>query len=244
MADALRTSTVVEIIRPIKSGTTEPFLCRLDDDRLYAIKGRGANAHGLIAEVYAACLGRALGLEIPNFALADVPADLVDIYPDPALRQSIGAGMGFASFWQQPAEDVTVPLLEAFDPQLLARVYVFDHWIRNGDRSLTEHGGNVNLLVRLRDRALIVIDHNLAFWPAYQHDELELHACRKAWLHASRSMLFKDELRAEMEGAMKRIEGLDALLPDAWIEQEPHFAAAAGETLARMHGDAFWDELG
>lgn len=158
---------IVEIVQPIASGMTQPILCHLDDGQLYAVKGRQALRQGLIAEVVAGFLGRELGLPIPPFAVGRMPTSLIRHHGDPDVAHAIGDGPVFASAWQEPIQPVTPVILAQQNASLSCWLYVFDYWIANGDRTLTEHGGNPNLFVRLEDGALIVIDHNLAFATSY-----------------------------------------------------------------------------
>ncbi|MEI8635068.1 hypothetical protein P4S72_29545 [Vibrio sp. PP-XX7] len=48
-------------------------------------------------------------------------------------------------------------------------LFLFDYWIKNGDRNLTQNGGNPNLFIRSDLQSFIVLDHNLAF--DVDHDE-------------------------------------------------------------------------
>lgn len=240
---SIETLQVCEIIGPTASGTTEPFQCRLNDDRLYAVKGRGALIRGLLAEVVAGSLGLALGLPVPEFVLANVPIALIQ---GNALQtyHSLGVGTGFASLWHEPVEDITKPQLRNFQVPLLAKVYVFDHWIKNGDRTLSEFGGNANLLVDLRDRSLLVIDHNLAFDPTHSADRMEFHACRSAWLERRCDLLFKNELLGQMRSAMDIVPNVVDCVPAEWLESEPTFLDDVAAALSRIEGLAFWEELG
>lgn len=244
MIENIDALNVVEIIRPIESGATRPFQCRLEDDHLYAVKGRAAFARGLMGEVYAGSLGRRIGLPIPSFSIAQVSAPLLNGYSDTSVRGALGPGPLFASLWQEPVEGLKTPDLLHFPRRELAALYVFDHWIQNGDRSLSEHGGNANLLVQLRDRKLIVIDHNLAFDPTYQADELQVHACRSAWLDARRDLVFKEEIERRMQEAMTTLPSLEAELPEEWVEDEPGFPAYVVDALSRINDQQFWADLG
>jgi hypothetical protein len=49
------------------------------------------------------------------------------------------------------------------DTQLKLSVLIFDLWVENEDRTLTEKGGNPNLLWKSDESKLYVIDHNLNF---------------------------------------------------------------------------------
>lgn len=234
---------VEEIVRPLASGTTEPFQCRLEDDQLYAVKGRGAMARGLLAEAYSAVLGQALALPIPPFVLARLSKGLVASSPAENVGRSLGAGVAFGSLWQQPVEDVSMASLKSFDAEMRAKLYVFDHWIKNGDRALSEHGGNANLLISLTTRTLIVIDHNLAFSTNYSPVELNFHACRSAWANARTDMFFRDVMKKQLEQALTSIVGLETDLPEEWLEVEPTFPQEVLDTLSRVNDEAFWDEL-
>jgi len=234
---------VMEIVRPTVSGMTQPFQCRLEDDQLYAVKGRGALHRGLICEVYSAFLGRFLGLPIPDFAIASMSRRLLESHNDTLVRSSVGHGMVFASSWQEPVDVVTMPILNSIDRYLLATIYVFDHWIMNGDRTLTEDGGNVNLLIRLNDRSLIVIDHNLAFSESYDRHELELHACRQAWLDLRKDYNFTRRLLEKMKSAPEWISSLLEQLPEEWTEDNSKFGSKVLSILNRVNYREFWEEL-
>lgn len=234
---------VTEIVRPIESGMTQPFLCQLADDQLYAVKGRGALAAGLIGEVVAGWLGKQLGLPIPDFVIAEMPPGLVAAYADQMLISAVGAGPAFGSLWQEPVETMGTPLLATFPNEVLAKIYAFDHWIMNSDRTLTEHGGNPNMLVKLDTGGLVVIDHNLAFSGSYHPDELMVHACRNAWTSMSRHYLFREELSGAMGGALLAIDDVVGVLPTEWVEAAPDFLPYVLEVVSRVSQPGFWGEL-
>lgn len=185
---------VVEIIQPLRSGHTQPYQCRLEDNQVYAVKGRGALPEGLLAEVCAASLGQAMGLPIPSFVTADIPTRLINASGDAEVARSLGSGLGFASLWRNACEPLTPTIRDRQSPELLATLYAFDHWIANGDRSLGEEDGNPNLLFDLVDKKLIAFDHNLAFSAGYDASELSVHAGRRSWLALGRSAGFIPEL--------------------------------------------------
>lgn len=239
----VETHRVIEIIGRTQSGTTQPFQCRLDDDQVYAVKGRDALPRGLISEFVAAHVGRKIGLPIPSFVIADVSPALVVATDDPVFTSSIGAGPCFASLWQEPIADVTRNAIAGFSAELLGKVFVFDHWVRNGDRTLTEYGGNANLFVKLDTNSLVVIDHNLAFSPNYSPFDLMVHACLDAWMDARRNMLFKDEV---MEACLRARNSLDEVIPYIpveWTENEPAMIDEVYDTLSQIEEDSFWAGL-
>lgn len=149
--------TIVEIICQAEQGRSSPFLCQGDDGHHYFIKGRASGRRSLWAEWLGGHLGQALGLPIPPFAIAEVPAALIRECP-PELR-ALGSGPAFASRkaegcqWQELAATPRVSLALQRD------ILVFDWWLKNGDRTR----GNPNLLWQPKTKELVVIDHNLAF---------------------------------------------------------------------------------
>jgi len=233
----------MEVVRPIESGMTQPYLCQLADERLYAVKGRAALNKGLIAEVVSGWLGQNLGIPVPFFALGDLPRSLLEYYEDNELSRAIGSGTLFASLWQEPVEAMVMPLLRKMPNEMLATIYVFDHWIMNGDRTLSEHGGNPNLLIELDSNSLLAIDHNLAFSDTYNPSELSLHACREAWLRKGRDFVFCDRMHENMRRLVENLDEIFTQIPESWIEEENEFLPLIRHTLSRVDKPMFWEEL-
>lgn len=149
--------------------------------------------------------------------------------------------MAFASRWQEQITPLTRSALHRVDQDVLGLIYMFDHWIANGDRSLTDHGGNPNLFIRPADDALIVIDHNLAF-SAYHPDELRQHACREAWMRSAHRRIVENTIALAL--ARRAIDPLPDLLPYAWYDEEPDFHDQALAILDRSQQPEFWEQLG
>ncbi|WP_341859874.1 HipA family kinase [Qipengyuania sp. GPGPB31] len=240
----IETLSVIEVIDPIASGMTEPYRCRLSDDNLYAVKGRQALIKGLISETVCAHLARKMGIPIPDFAIAHIDQVLITAAGDPQFNSSIGAGYGFASLWIEPTQPLPRSLIPELDSRLMATIYAFDHWIKNGDRSLTEHGGNPNLMIELGSNSLIAFDHNLAFSESYSPTELEVHACREAWLDESKNLVFRGECERKFDEASSGLRHFIDDLPTDWLDAEDGLADQIAKTLARSASDQFWDEMG
>lgn len=222
---------------------TQPVLCYLADDQLYAVKGRQALPAGLIAEVVAGSLGQLMGLPIPDFAVADFSRQLADASADASLRSTLNIGSNFASRWQEAADPITMPSLGMHPPALLAKIFVFDHWVMNGDRTLSEHGGNPNLFVKLDTNELIVIAHNLAFSQRYNPEELQFHACRDAWSYMKKSSAFLSECRDLLSQAIQQLTHIFSDLPDQWTEQESDLLIRIDDSLRRFEDTEFWEQL-
>ncbi|WP_343526589.1 HipA family kinase [Sphingomonas sp.] len=245
MALPLDTLDIVEIVRPIDSGMTHPFLCQLEDDQLYAVKGRQALPHGLVAEVVAGCLGQAMGLPIPPFVIGRMPGSLLRHHGETRAARAIGEGLVFASAWQEAVQPVTPATLDAQPAVLLAQLYIFDHWIGNGDRSLTEHGGNPNLFVRLENGQLVAIDHNLAFALDYDPGhELPLHAGRSAWSGLRNRDALCRRINERMTDAQALLPAILDSLPEEWLDGQGSMLDHIASMLDRRTDPSFWAELG
>ncbi len=153
---------IEEILRPTRNGCCQPLLCRGEDGELYYVKGRQTNRHSVCAEWLCAHLAQAFGLPIAPFALVEIAEDRL-AYAPPEHR-TVGAGLAFASRHIQPAVPVKAPLHQHPSMTLQADILAFDWWVKNMDRS----AGNPNLLWNPAQQGeVIVIDHNLAFDPAF-----------------------------------------------------------------------------
>ena len=171
---------IVEIIDRSVQGATRPFICRGDDGEIYFVKGRHAGFRSLCCEWVAGELARRWQLPVAPFAIVEVPAALVrGSTRDDA--QELGAGMAFGSRQVEGAVELQWSLAEGNEIswKLRARILLFDWWVANPDRTLSESGGNPNLLWTESDRQLHLIDHNLAFskhmMPRLLHDYAENH---------------------------------------------------------------------
>lgn len=234
---------ITEIIRPIDSGMTEPFLCAADDDCSYCVKGRRTLARGKIAEVIAATAGIHIGLPIPDFCISVFSDGLLKYASEIPEILSIGTDPAFSSKWVEPVDYFSVGMQSSYSKRLLAKLFLFDQWIKNGDRTLTELGGNVNLLVGLADKNLIVIDHNLAFSESFAQDDASLHVGYPAWASLEGRQAFALEVQREMSEAFEELRQIEDHLPVEWLEQEPDFVDKALTALSRAGTAEFWNDL-
>lgn len=205
---------VIEIIRKIEQGRTEPYLCIGSDDNRYIVKGNSALGKGRIVEYICAHIGKAFELPIPDCNIIDVPDYLLD-----RGTESIGAGLAFASLYIPQLQEVSLSMLGKIDKSLKQDVFLFDYWIRNEDRTMGDNGaGNPNLIFRPIDDQLFVLDHNLAFDEDYQFaDTKSLHVFRDSWFDEQPDLLKIDEYKARMEAALADFDEVIAELPDEWF---------------------------
>lgn len=231
---------IVEVINRSRQGITRPFLCRGEDGNQYFVKGDFAGRRALISEWLAGRIGQSLGLPIPPFIQVDVPGELVRYSARDDIRD-LGAGIAFGSQVVENVDDLTYPFINQVDESLRATILLFDWWICNSDRILTDVGGNVNLLWFHRDRQLYVIDQNLAFDEENMAAFWDLHVFRDS------IQLWTPEFRARMEPVMG--EALRELttwwneMPGDWTNVESGLSFEAVERLlSRFSSDScnFW----
>lgn len=214
--------SVVEVLKRSEQGRTKPYICRCDDGEVYFVKGRSATRPGLIAEWLCARLGEAFGLPIAPDAIATVPEELIEADLTGWLGD-LGAGDVFASRRVNALEltDIHRDLV----PQTLRRdVIAFDWWVHNGDRNLTERGGNPNLLWNPEDDgSLVVIDHNLAFDPTFSStDFLKLHVFADDIPDMFSDFLIRKDYTARFAETLVIWDKICDTLPVSWgfIDQE------------------------
>lgn len=235
--------TVIEIVSRSAQGMTRPFLCRGENDVLYYVKGSYAGIRALCCEWVAGSLGRLLGLPIPNFCIADVPRALIEDSSRPDAAD-LGAGFVFASELVEDGQEITFADLAGIDEDLQRKVLLFDWWVRNEDRTLTEFGGNPNLLRTAGAGQLRVFDLNLAFDDTFQE--------RRFWrshvfagLAAVWPDQFKQEMGGKMRAALARLPGIWNEMPDEWRSPEGAAGLDFAEVERRLRRfetspDEFW----
>lgn len=232
--------SIIEIVSRSEQGMTRPFLCRAEDGELYYVKGRYAGARALCCEWVAGRLGRLLELPIPNFCIADVPRALVE-GSSRADAAELGVGPAFASHLVEDAQEITWADVAHIEADLRRSVLLFDWWVRNEDRTLTEFGGNPNLLRAAGGDRLAVFDLNLAFDETF--DEARFW---RSHVFNGVATAWPDEFRTEMT---VRLRATLTHLPAIWTELPEDWQTGGGldfgvvrRMLSRFEADpdAFW----
>jgi hypothetical protein len=242
MTEQISHLSIREIIRPAESGMTIPYVCTLSDGRSYFVKGRQALATGLINEVVAATLGRAFGLPIPEFCLAKAPAELLAL--DPGAQSSLGTGWCFASRTISAMGEMPLATLKALPREFQQRLFLFDYWIMNEDRTGVDGQGNPNLFYDFGKSAPVVIDHNMAFDPDFNFTaNSPLHVCASGWRQPTVDLIFPDSIRGVMATALESMQSVEANLPTAWTEQAPAHIYNIFARLWAYEQQEFWEPL-
>lgn len=168
----------IERVNAVLSTSTRPLHVTTDaGTALVKYIGNPAGLDALVAELLAGELAGTIGLQTPEFAVVEIPEIETT---DPFI--AVQAGPAFFSRWEQ-AQSLSPNsklLANLRTPSDVARLVVFDTWIRNKDRFANDADGSVlnydNLLFKAdkRKTQLLVIDHSHAF--AETSLELEIDA--------------------------------------------------------------------
>lgn len=238
---------VTSYTRRMNDGITQPFLCGCDDGNAYIVKGRPKLRQAeLAAEWISASLAEAIGLQIPQHHLVEVGADLIEFMPD--LRGQLDPGLAFATAYvdgastlnlQQARSSISIP-----DQK---KIYFFDRWILNTDRSLTEYGGNVNIIFDTLNNRHYLIDHNLAFDQSVTEAEYDVHVyspSRRPWTY---DLVDYQELQDLSTAAYDTLDSIIDEIPRSWISENElesnAFFDRIRSSLAKINEREFWSSM-
>lgn len=184
-------------------------------------------ATSLAAELLFAVLARGLGLNVPDYAIADLSVIIANTPRDPGVRELLltNVGLNFASvqITPQPAPWDPACRLQSFDlRQALEDVLAFDFAIINGDRKTS----NPNLLWN-GSETVHVIDHGLACpvhaWPVSVRESSPLMPDDEVRSHCGHDFLLRtgrlyDQLIARWTNLVSAefLEAMRAEIPAQW----------------------------
>lgn len=234
---------VDEIVRRIEDCATRPFLCRCDDGNLYVVKGwpRVPN-NQLIAEWVAANLAKKLNLSIPDFSLVYVSAELTEYVPD--WRNDLGEGYAFGMQYVEGVSPLTYQQAHNnVGIQSQKDIYLFDRWIVNADRTLTQMGGNVNIIFDYLKNTHYLIDHNLAF-DHHPGDVFDYHVYspdNRTWRY---DIVDKLEGQDKVSDFQATFEAAVSAIPEDWTtDATTEFVELMRNLLLRGRDAQFWSDL-
>jgi hypothetical protein len=240
------TLQIVEIIGRATQGITKPFICRGEDDEIYFVKGRGAGKRSLICEWVAGCLATRFGLPIAPFTVVDVPSMLIELGFRTDLSE-LGAGSAFGSR-KSPVVELSVGHLPLVPEELQTDVLAFDWWVRNGDRTLSEAGGNPNLFWDIEESHLVVLDHNQAFDENFSAENfVELHAFSEQIHELRGDWIVQQQYAKRMLEVLEKWDDICDTVPHEWwfidpegtlpVNFDKHFIK---KQLLECQSDTFW----
>ena len=247
----LRSVTATRYVTPLREGGSLPGLMEADDLGTYVVKftGAGQGRKALIAEIIGTALAGALGLPVTELVTVEVDPVLALNEPDEEvqdlLRASPGRNLGVD--FLPGALDLDASAFP-LDPGFAGRVLWFDALIGNVDRSWR----NPNML--FWHRAPYLIDHGAAL--TFHHSWATFDAARvaarpyDAGEHAvitSHPDLDAADAQLAPRVTAPVLDDVLALVPDAWLSDEPGFdspaavrAAYRDALLARAAAHEVW----
>ncbi|HIC2887037.1 TPA: HipA family kinase [Morganella morganii] len=234
---------VTEVIRIMDAGATQPVLCRCNDGNLYVIKSTAsASRKELVHEFVAASLAKYICLSIPDFAIIYIPNEIVDYLP-PQLKGRLSQGYAFASYYIRDSANISFDMAhQAIDLQSQKKIYLFDRVINNSDRTLSDMGGNVNIIYNVKEQRYYLIDHNLAFDPNCQDADFNYHVYsprHRSWEYDMVDATSNEDLLNSVNSVCP---GIVAGLPDEWLgddQTKQHVIDNILSILARGRNDSF-----
>ena len=246
----MRTVRAVRYVTPLREGGSLTAIVEADDDGLYVLKFRGAGQgpRALIAELVAGEIGRAAGLPVPEIVFACVDADLARTEPDAEIQDLIrasasdgGSGLNLALDYL-PGSVAFDPLAWQPDGELASRIVWFDAFVSNLDRTPR----NTNMLVW--HGKLWLIDHGAALY--FHHSSADYGSRAQSAFPAIKDHVllpFASDLGAADAAiapllTSERIAAITALIPDDWLDDDPHFASKQAHRAA--YADYFARRLG
>lgn len=223
----------------MNQGLTEPYLCKGDDQQNYVVKGSNATPAGLVKEWIVAHLGKEFGLPIPPFKIA---------WLDDALVQynsfDIEAGYCFASEYQSRIQEITFNQIESLDKALLKDLFMFDYWIKNNDRNLTQYGGNANFFFDQKTKKPYVLDHNLSFASDFNLDaHINQHVGSYCW--EGLDLVDREHYEKKFEKSLAVVDNAVNSLPEDWVDRYPEerIEQDIRSVLHEFRNDKFWEGI-
>lgn len=232
------------VIARSEQGATRPFFCSADSGKgyrlIYCVKGRYAGGNSLCCEWVASRLASLVVegevLNMPPFRMAEVPADLVAASARPDIRD-LGVGRVFASLLIVSGQELTWTSAQNCEEGTMAMLLLIDLWLQNEDRTLSDLGGNPNLLVkqtpleasqgRAEDRTgdpprseeLWAFDFNLAFDADFSRERFfgthVFGGKLKRWPEG-----FRELMEPRLRAALAVVPAIFAELPREWLHPQ------------------------
>ena len=192
------------------NGVSRPFRCEGADGRDYFVKLKNAGYQCLVKEWVAGRLAGEMGLPAAEVSQVRVSSSLVA--GNQEYEAELGEGVAFGSVKVEAADRLAFDYIRHDDSGVLSRILLFDRWVRNADRALTEIGGNPNLLWEIDPGRVVMIDHDNAFDAGFNVAIFrQFHALRAhsgSWDPALRG-----ESSAWLEAGLEKLDQVWAELP-------------------------------
>lgn len=206
------------------NGVSRPFRCEGEDGCDYFVKLKNAGYECLVKEWVAGRLAQEMGLPVAGIQQVRISPEL--IAGNSEYETDLGQGVAFGSLKVEAAERLSLDFIRHDEGGQLSRVLLFDWWVRNSDRALTEIGGNPNLLWEIGRRRVVMIDHDNAFDSHFDSIAFrDFHALRThqdAW-DSERRKVMADWL----DDGLSRLDAIWSEIPEEWLVN-PHGESRCG----------------
>lgn len=235
---------ITEVVERTAQGMTRPYLCMADDGHAWYVKSAGAHWRSVVCEWIGGRLATAFGLPLPPIAQPEVDEALAE-----ALRaqgdHDLAAGPAFGSQRVEHVRDFEPALLEHCAQDFRRDLVAFDWWVRNADRTLGDLSGNPNLLWVSGEARPVVIDHNLAFDPAFDAALfVQTHVFRADFLALRDDLVTRAEYQQRFAALLPLLDTFWAEMPHNWIHREdgqPRITRhEVQQVLGRVQDANFW----
>lgn len=211
------------------------------------MKGRGAGRQSLINELVAGNIAAKFGLPIAPFEIVYVSPSLIES-PSTLNLFDLGHGCCFGSKMVPAVDELSFSNIRDVDASLRLDIIMFDWWVKNGDRSLTEYGGNPNLLWTAQTNKLTVIDHNIAFDSDVDLSYMyTLHVFREEIRNTGAIRNYRTKFAPRFDKIMADWDEIVDKIPNEWFfnYSDPSICVqydlqGVKETLSRYEEEEFW----
>lgn len=210
---------ITQIIRRTEQGATRPFICRADDGHIYYVKGQSASTGERIREWMGTHLADAFGLPVPPMRLLEVPDVLIRSGNTDTTRD-LGAGYAVGSRQIPAVSELRYDEIPLIPASLQQAILVFDYWVQNEDRTLSNLGGNPNLLWSKATASLHAIDYNLILPDMFDRAVFwQTHVFHNAFRANSLSDQQKQKFEQRMQQALSIWQKAWSQLPEEWLDE-------------------------
>ncbi|MBD3822209.1 MAG: hypothetical protein IE878_05675 [Epsilonproteobacteria bacterium] len=238
------------IERVAQQGRTSPLVCKGEDGNSYVVKYKEGTAgtDGLVKEWLFGCLARYFGLEVPSFEEGFLSGTLIRAFPFHNVKEFIRSpeeGSVFASKMVENVEEFKMVNLHSVSESYKKDLFVFDLWIKNHDRCLSEMGGNVNLLWSISESKCYVIDHNLALDDEPSPEFLDNHVFRRALGPYDLDLITRQNYEEKMKSVLENWDNCVSSCPKCWLEDDS-FSMGLQDVKRSLEDDAngkIWERL-
>lgn len=235
----IRNVNVTRYVTPLREGGSLPAIVEADDQFLYVLKFRGAGQgrKALIAELIGGEIARLLGLNVPEFVIANLDSAFGRMEGDEEIQDLLKASTGLNLGIHYLSGAITFdPLATTISADLASTVVWLDCLLMNVDRT----SRNTNMLWWHKE--LWMIDHGASLY--FHHNWQTRDDAFRPFSNVKDHVLLPrasalNEISDDCKSRLtpERIREVVSLIPEDWLADEPAFSSL------QAHRDAYSDFL-